>query len=75
MRFIEMTGRTLLEVVDKELLNPDDLRAAGVTEESLVRINPQGDIELRKRDRWDVVGGLLGDFDKRVRQATGLDWA
>ena len=75
MRFIEMTGATLLRVVDKDEMHPDDLRKAGVTDHSIVRINPQGDIELRKREGWDIVGGLIGDYDHRARQATGLDWA
>jgi hypothetical protein len=30
---------------------------------------------LRRFDRWDVIGGMLGDFDIRVRRETGLDWA
>jgi hypothetical protein len=75
MKFIEMTGRTLLKVIDEDSVTPQELRAAGVRDDSLVRINPQGDIELRKTDRWDVVGGLLGNFEQRVKQATGLDWA
>ena len=53
----------------------DRLRALGITDESLVRINPQGDIELRRPDRWDVIGGLLGDFAERVKRETGLEWA
>jgi hypothetical protein len=75
MKFIEMTGRTLLLVIDEDTITPQELRAAGVADDSLVRVNVQGDIELRQRDRWDVVGGLLGNFEQRVRQATGLDWA
>jgi hypothetical protein len=75
MRFIEMTGRTLLKVIDTNEVDPAQLKAAGVSDESLVRVNLQGDIELRKRDRWDIVGGLLGDYEQRLHQATGLDWA
>lgn len=75
MKFIEMTGATLLRVIDKDEMDPKDLQKAGVVDHSVVRINLQGDIELRKRDGWDVVGGLLGDYDHRVRQATGLNWA
>ena len=47
MKFIEMSGKTLLKIV-----NPDEfegLRSAGVTEHSLVHINPQGDLEVAKR--------------------------
>lgn len=75
MHFIEMTGKTLMRVISEDEISPEQLRASGVTEESLVRVNPQGDIELRRRDRWDVIGGLLGEFDARVRHETGLDWA
>lgn len=75
MQFIEMPGKTLLELVGVDELQPEELRKVGVTDLSVVRINRQGDIELRRIDRWDVIGGLIGDFEKRVRRATGLDWA
>jgi len=75
MRFIEMTGKTLLEMDHVDALQPTELKKLGVGEASVVRINRQGDIELRRHDRWDVIGGLLGDFETRVRTATGLDWA
>jgi hypothetical protein len=51
------------------------LADVGVHNESVVRINRQGDIELRRTDGWDLIGGLLGDFEHRVRRETGLDWA
>lgn len=75
MQFIEMTGKTLLEMDHVDALQPEELRRTGVVESSVVRINRQGDIELRRPDRWDVIGGMIGDFDHRVRAATGLDWA
>ena len=75
MQFIEMTGKTLLRVVSENELTPEQLRECGVREDSLVRVNPQGDIELRRRDRWDVIGGLLGEFEARLHHETGLDWA
>ena len=75
MRFIEMTGKTLRKVISEDEIPPEQLQESGVTEESLVRVNLQGDIELRRHDRWDVIGGLLGEFDHRVREETGLDWA
>ncbi len=78
MRFIEMTGKTLLSIVENDEatgLTADQLAQVGVGEESVVRVNPQGDIELRRRDGWDVIGGLLGEFAERIRHATGLDWA
>ena len=75
MEFIEMSGKTLMRVIHEQELPPEQLRQLGVNDESLVRVNPQGDIELRRVDRWDVIGGLLGDFDHRVKRETGLDWA
>ena len=41
---------------------------------SIVRINQQGDIEVRRRDRWDIIGSLLGNYEDRIRHVTGLDW-
>lgn len=75
MQFIEMTGRTLLEMTGVDALNVDELRQLGVKENSVVRINRQGDIEIRRRDKWDCIGGLLGDYEHRIREATGIDWA
>ncbi len=75
MEFIEMTGKTLMQLVDANEFTPEQLRAVGVTDDSLVRINRQGDIELRKPKGWDIIGGLIGDFEHRVTKATGLHWA
>ena len=75
MTFIEMTGATLDRVVRDDELHQGDLAAAGVVPGTIVRINRQGDIEVRRRNGWDVVGGLLGEFENRVMQETGLDWA
>jgi hypothetical protein len=78
MQFIEMTGKTLLGIVgedDSTGLTPEQLAEVGVAEQSVVRVNPQGDIELRRRDGWDVIGGLLGEFEDRIHRETGLDWA
>ena len=75
MKFIETTGKVLARIITEGELGPADLKRAGVLDETIVRINLHGDIEVRRRDQWDVIGGLLGDFDKRVQQATGLDWA
>ena len=74
-KFIEMSGRTLLRVVNEQEVQVDALQQLGVDDHSMVRINEQGDIELRRVDRWDVIGGMLGDFADRVRRETGLDWA
>ncbi len=75
MKFIEMTGATLSEVLDDGELHASDLGTAGVTQASIVRINEHGDIEVRRELKWDVVGGLLGSFDDRIKKHTGLDWA
>ena len=74
MKFIEMSGKMLLSVIDQINPSPKDLAQVGVTPESIVRVNRQGDIELRRADRWDLIGGLLGDFEHVVRSHTGLDW-
>ncbi len=75
MKFIEMTGATLAEIVNDGEIHSADLGSAGVLGTSIIRINQQGDIEVRKPLKWDVVGGLLGNFEERVKKATGLDWA
>jgi hypothetical protein len=75
MRFIEMTGKTLREIVEDDELHVDDLASEGVHNDTFVRINEQGDIEARRTDRWDVIGGLLGNYVPRIRMKTGLDYA
>ena len=77
MEFIEMTGMTLLKIVAADDGEPthDQLEEVGVNNESLVRVNRQGDIELRRKDSWDLIGGLLGKFEERLHDATGRDWA
>jgi hypothetical protein len=77
MEFIEMTGKTLWRVIDhdEEALTREDLLAAGVRDDSLVRVNRQGDLEIRKPQGWDIIGGLIGEYERRVREATGWDWA
>jgi ribosome biogenesis SPOUT family RNA methylase Rps3 len=75
MQFIEMSGKTLRRLVSEDELQMHELDKVGVTDESMIRVNRQGDVELRCRDRWDVIGGLLGDFDHRVRRESGLEWA
>ncbi len=75
MQFIELSGRILKQIVNEDEIQADELAHIGVTDESMIRVNRQGDIELRRRDRWDVIGGLLGDFDHRVRRESGLEWA
>lgn len=74
MRFIEMTGKSLAQIVNAGDTKSMDLEAARVTEETIVRVNEHGDIEVRRADHWDLVGGLLGDYSSRVKQVTGLEW-
>jgi hypothetical protein len=74
MKFIEISGKTLQRIVSDDELHHDELAAMGVTDECVVRINRQGDIEIRRSDRWDVIGGLLGEFEERIQNETGLFW-
>ena len=75
MQFIEMTGATLAKIINVKELHSNNLEDAGVYDETIVRVNQQGDIEVRRHERWDVIGGLLGDYEDRVRNTTGLTWA
>ena len=69
------TGKTLAQLVNDGELRGDDLKAVGVTDDTVVRINEHGDIEIRRHDYWDVIGGLLGDYQERIKRVSGLDWA
>ena len=75
MKFIELSGRALMSMLEPDEVSPQELQQAGLTDTCLVRINPQGDIEVRRHDRWDVIGGLLGGFASRVENASGRTWA
>ncbi len=75
MSFIEMTGATLDKIISEDELHHDNLQEAGVGDSTIVRINRQGDIEVRRAKGWDVVGGLLGEFEHRIHEETGLHWA
>ncbi|EAQ81366.1 hypothetical protein [Blastopirellula marina] len=75
MKFIEMTGGTLIGALHEDELSPDELAKAGVNESTIVRINQQGDIEVRRPEGWDIIGGLIGDYEKRMQKASGLGWA
>ncbi len=74
MQFIEMSGKALRRIVRDDELHPRELSKLGITDESVVRINRQGDIEVRRASRWDLVGGLLGEFEHRIKDETGLTW-
>ena len=75
MKFIEMTGEQLSEVINDGELHVSDLENAGVNHATIVRVNQHGDIEVRRPKKWDVVGGLLGNFEERVKKTTGFEWA
>lgn len=73
--FIEMTGASLDRIIATDELHHESLAAAGVGPNTIVRVNRQGDIEVRRTDGWDIVGGLLGEFETRVKEVTSLNWA
>ena len=75
MKFVEMTGRSLFTIVSDDEISSVDLAAAGVTDETVVRVNQHGDIEIRRPQGWDVIGGLLGNYEERIRRETGNHWA
>ncbi|RCS42170.1 hypothetical protein DTL42_20285 [Bremerella cremea] len=75
MQFIEMTGRELMDALHDDELTPEDLQKSHITENSIVRINRQGDIEVRRPEGWDIVGGLIGDYENRIHKSCGRSWA
>jgi len=75
MPFIELSGKTLLDVVNEGEVDLGELHRAGVVGDSILRINEHGEIELRRQHGWALVGGLIGNFDDRLKALTGLDWA
>lgn len=74
MKFIEMTGATLDEIISDGELHTQNLSGAGVKPDSIVRVNQHGDIEIRRSNKWDVIGGLLGNFEERIKKTTSCDW-
>ena len=75
MQFIEMSGKMFSKVVSDDEVSPEELAKMGFSDESVVRVNRQGDIEIRRAGSWDVIGGLLGNFEERIRRETGMKWA
>lgn len=75
MQFIEMTGKLLADIVREDEIHLKDLPSAGIRQDTIVRVNQHGDIEVRRAEGWDVIGGLLGEYEARIKRATGLDWA
>ncbi len=72
MQFVKISGATLFELADADEV--PQLRAAGVADDTKIRINRQGDIEMLQKGAWGVIGGLLGDYQKRIKKLTGHDW-
>ena len=75
MPFIEITGQTLLEVVNEGEIDVHELHDSGVHGASILRVNEHGEIELRTRHGWRLVGGLLGNFQDRLKGMTGLEFS
>ena len=75
MKFVEMTGRSLVCIVSDDEISAADLATAGVTDETVVRVNQHGDIEIRRSEGWDVIGGLRGNYEERIYRQTGRKWA
>lgn len=74
MGYLEMKGTTLLSLLHKDEYSPEELRESGVTEDSRVRINSFGDLEVYQRGEWNVIGGLLGDIFERIWDRFGIKW-
>ena len=75
MKFIEMTGKTLKDLIADDELHADDLSSAGVVRRHDRAGQPARGYRGAAHDRWDVIGGLLGNYEQRIKQETGLDWA
>ena len=75
MKFIEMTGHALMSMIEPDEVSPEKLQQVGLTDTCLVRVNEQGDVEVRRHDRWDLIWGLLGGFAQRAERASGRTWA
>ena len=74
MQFVELTGKTLLDVVNEGEIDFKQLHDAGVNGDSILRINKHGEIELRCKSHWMLVGGLIGNFEGRLLNLTELEW-
>ena len=46
MKFIELSGKSLRTLLKGDELSPEELDSAGVADDTIVRINQQGDIEV-----------------------------
>ena len=75
MKFIEMTGHALMSMIEPDEVSPEKLQQVGLTDTCLVRVNEQGDVEVRRHDRWDLIGGLLDGFAQRAERSSVRTWA
>lgn len=64
-----------MDALHDDELTAEDLQKSHITENSIVRINRQGDIEVRRPEGWDIVGGLIGDYENRILKSCGRTWA
>jgi hypothetical protein len=74
MKFVELSGKKFAALLTADELRTNNLTAAGVDDDTVVRVNEQGDVEVRRSDRWDLIGGLLGDYVERIKKQTGMEW-
>ena len=70
-----MTGSQLKAVLQPDELNEHQLAESGIQPESIIRVNRHGDIEVRRKYGWKILGGLLGDYEQRITGETGLSWS
>ena len=75
MKFIEMTGHALMSMIEPDEVSPEKRQQVGPTETGRVRVKERGDVEVRRHDRWDLIGVLLGGFAQRAERASGRTWA
>ena len=68
MKFIEMTGHALMSMIEPDEVSPEKLQQVGLTDTCLVRVNEQGDVEVRRHDRWDLIEGLVGGFAQQLEK-------
>jgi hypothetical protein len=68
MKFVEMTGKSLARLINDGELHAEDLSSAGIQDDTIVRVNEQGDIEVRRSHGWD-------EYKDRIRRIIKLDWA
>ena len=71
MKFIEMTGKSLKAIVKDDELHVKDLPAAGVQDDTVVRVNQHGDIEVRLAPRLGCDWWIARQFRRTDSQRNG----